>query len=158
MSNKVDGHVGRLALSLAMAGAAALSWTIAPAANANGDAIRDAGRNISSISAHQSFIRIGETGELPLRKNIKIGLGKSVLFEFPRDVRDVMVSNPAAIDAVVLSANRVFLLARKIGEANAFFFDGSRRTVRHDGSLRRARNRRPREHAEPADRRRRDQG
>lgn len=78
---------------------------------------------IAAASAHQSFIRVQETGGAPIRKNIKIGLGKSVLIEFPRDVRDVMVSNPVAVDAVVLSSNRVFLLARKIGEANAFFFD-----------------------------------
>ncbi len=78
---------------------------------------------IAAANAHQSFIRVQENGGAPIRKNIKIGLGKSVLIEFPRDVRDVMVSNPVAVDAVVLSANRVFLLARKIGEANAFFFD-----------------------------------
>ncbi len=83
----------------------------------------DPGRNIPTASAHQSFIRISESEPTPVRKNLKIGLGKSVLIEFPRDVRDVMVSNPAAVDAVVLSSNRVFLLARKIGEANAFFFD-----------------------------------
>ena len=78
---------------------------------------------IAAANAHQSFVRVQENGGAPIRKNIKIGLGKSVLIEFPRDVRDVMVSNPVAVDAVVLSANRVFLLARKIGEANAFFFD-----------------------------------
>jgi pilus assembly protein CpaC len=83
----------------------------------------DPGRNIAAANAHQSFIRIGDSEPTPVRKNLKIGLGKSVLIEFPRDVRDVMVSNPAAVDAVVLSSNRVFLLARKIGEANAFFFD-----------------------------------
>jgi pilus assembly protein CpaC len=83
----------------------------------------DPGRNIPAASAHQSFIRISDSEPTPVRKNLKIGLGKSVLIEFPRDVRDVMVSNPAAVDAVVLSSNRVFLLARKIGEANAFFFD-----------------------------------
>jgi pilus assembly protein CpaC len=83
----------------------------------------DPGRNISAVNAHQSFIRIGDSEPTPVRKNLKIGLGKSVLIEFPRDIRDVMVSNPAAVDAVVLSTNRVFLLARKIGEANAFFFD-----------------------------------
>ncbi len=75
-------------------------------------------------SEHQSFIRIQDTGG-PIRKSIKIGLGKSVLLEFPRPVRDVMVSNPAVIDAVVLSSNRVFLLAKNNGEANAFFFDTS---------------------------------
>jgi pilus assembly protein CpaC len=71
---------------------------------------------------HQSFIRIQDSGG-PIRKSIKIGMGKSVLMEFPRPVRDVMVSNPAVIDAVVLSSNRVFLLAKDAGEANAFFFD-----------------------------------
>ncbi|HMN38705.1 MAG TPA: type II and III secretion system protein family protein [Hyphomicrobium sp.] len=78
---------------------------------------------LAAAAVHQSVIRVQDTGGAPVRKNIKIGLGKSALVEFPRDVRDVMVSNPAAVDAVVLSANRVFLLARKIGEANAFFFD-----------------------------------
>ncbi|MFT3733373.1 MAG: type II and III secretion system protein family protein [Hyphomicrobium sp.] len=73
---------------------------------------------------HQSFIRIQDTGG-PIKKSIKIGMGKSVLLEFPRDVRDVMVSNPKVIDAVVLSSNRVFLLAQDMGEANAFFFDTS---------------------------------
>ena len=77
------------------------------------------------IGAHQSFIRISDTDPMPVRKNLKIGVGKSVLIEFPRDIRDVMVSNPAAVDAVVLSSNRVFLLARQLGEANAFFFDTS---------------------------------
>lgn len=82
-------------------------------------------RAISPTNAHQSFIKISETESIPVRKNIKLGLGKSVLIEFPRDVRDVMVSNPSAVDAVVLSSNRVFLLARKVGEANAFFFEAN---------------------------------
>lgn len=72
---------------------------------------------------HRSVVRIPDGGAMPHHRNIRIGLGKSVLVEFPRDVRDVMVSNPQAVDAVVLSSNRVFLLARRIGEANAFFFD-----------------------------------
>ncbi|MEQ1652252.1 MAG: type II and III secretion system protein family protein [Hyphomicrobium sp.] len=88
-----------------------------------GEPVASAGREIAPAGAHQSFIRITEADGIPVRRNMKVGLGKSVLIEFPRDIRDVMVSNPAAIDAVVLSSNRVFLLARKIGEANAFFFD-----------------------------------
>jgi pilus assembly protein CpaC len=76
----------------------------------------------SAAETHQSVIRIADIGA-PVKRNVRVGLGKSVLVEFPRDVRDVMVSNPQAVDAVVLSANRVFLLARRIGESNAFFFD-----------------------------------
>ncbi|CFX22401.1 Type II and III secretion system protein [Candidatus Filomicrobium marinum] len=75
--------------------------------------------------AHSSVISISDADVGPVRRNIRLGLGKSVLVEFPRDVRDVLVSNPQAVDAVVLSSNRVFLLARRIGESNAFFFDAN---------------------------------
>src|SRR6185312_12876174 len=102
--------------------------TLAVAATASAEpraAARQMARDFGSPTDHQSIIRIEDTGGAPIRRNIKIGLGKSVLLEFPHAVRDVMVSNPAAVDAVVLSSNRVFLLARQIGEANAFFFDTS---------------------------------
>ncbi|HEY8193650.1 MAG TPA: type II and III secretion system protein family protein [Hyphomicrobium sp.] len=102
--------------------------TLAVAATASAEpraAARPSNRDLAAAADHQSIIRIEDTGGAPIRRNIKIGLGKSVLIEFPHAVRDVMVSNPAAVDAVVLSSNRVFLLARQIGEANAFFFDTS---------------------------------
>ena len=82
-------------------------------------------RDLAGLSEYQSVIRIENTGGTPVRRSVKVGLGKSVLVEFPREVRDVMVSNPAVIDAVVLSSNRVFLLSKGSGEANAFFFDTS---------------------------------
>ena len=122
----------------ALSGGASLSAGPAPAAKSGAAAQIEAGRTIPPASAHQSFIRISEADGMPVRKNLKVGLGKSVLIEFPRDIRDVMVSNPSAVDAVVLSSNRVFLLARKIGEANAFFFDTNWRAVRHHGTLYRA--------------------
>jgi pilus assembly protein CpaC len=93
-------------------------------ASAQPQRLDEAYSDIADAGQHQSFIRIQDTGG-PIRKSLKIGLGKSVLLEFPRDVRDVMVSNPAVVDAVVLSSNRVFLLAKGSGEANAFFFDTS---------------------------------
>lgn len=105
--------------------AAAMLPGLPGAAFANGSHTPAENAALASAATHQSLIRVEETGGAPVKKNIKIGLGKSALVEFPRDVRDVMVSNPAAVDAVVLSANRVFLLARKIGEANAFFFDAN---------------------------------
>jgi len=102
----------------------AASMAVVATASAGPNTVRDYTRDIDAGTEHQSFVRVEDTGG-PIHKNLKIGLGKSVLLEFPRDVRDVMVSNPSAVDAVVLSSNRVFLLARKIGEANAFFFDSS---------------------------------
>ena len=41
----------------------------------------------------------------------------------PRDLRDVVVSDPKIVDAVVQTSNRAFLLARRVGDANVFFFD-----------------------------------
>lgn len=110
----------RAAARVFMALAPVLLIAVAPASAQQRDLPR---RDLSGLSEHHSFIRIEDTGGTPVRRSIKIGLGKSVLVEFPRDVRDVMVSNPAVIDAVVLSSNRVFLLAKGSGEANAFFFD-----------------------------------
>ena len=43
--------------------------------------------------------------------------------QFPFELRDVLVSDPEKMDAVVQSSNRVFLIAKKVGQTNAFFFD-----------------------------------
>ncbi len=90
-----------------------------PAASA-GDKIN--GVDNPSTSNHQSTIKLTDT-PAGQHRNVHIGLGKSVLLETSRPIRDVMVSNPQAVDAVVLSSNRVFLLARRFGESNAFLFD-----------------------------------
>ena len=56
---------------------------------------------------------------------IVVGLNKSVMVELPRELRDVIVSNPEFMDAVVQSSNRVYLIGKKIGNANVFFFDST---------------------------------
>jgi pilus assembly protein CpaC len=112
-----------MALLAALSFGASLSAGEAPLSKVKAGDVVDPGRAIPPAGAHQSFIKITDADGMPVKKNLKIGLGKSVLIEFPHEIRDVMVSNPSAVDAVVLSSNRVFLLARKIGEANAFFFD-----------------------------------
>ncbi|MEQ8823490.1 MAG: type II and III secretion system protein family protein [Filomicrobium sp.] len=112
-----------LVATLALIGTT-ITGLISPSADAQNFRGSHAGPKISGSSmSHRSVVRIPDTNQIPHHRNVRIGLGKSVLVEFPRDVRDVMVSNPQAVDAVVLSSNRVFLLARRIGEANAFFFD-----------------------------------
>lgn len=107
----------------ALAVSAALFATALTGVTASSAQAQSHDRLSGSALTHRSVVRIPDGGAMPHHRNIRIGLGKSVLVEFPRDVRDVMVSNPQAVDAVVLSSNRVFLLARRIGEANAFFFD-----------------------------------
>src|SRR5205823_14683853 len=51
--------------------------------------------------------------------------GKAALVQLDADARDVLVSNPETVDAVVHSPRRVLLLAQKTGHTNAFFFDAA---------------------------------
>jgi pilus assembly protein CpaC len=74
---------------------------------------------------HQSVIRIRESDGLPLTKGITVGRNKSTMVELPRELRDVIVSNPDIMDAVVQSSTRVYLIGKKTGQSNAFFFDST---------------------------------
>ncbi len=72
---------------------------------------------------HNSLIRISAHERLPQVRGIKIARNKAAVIELPRDLRDVVVSAPEIMDAVVQSANRVHLIGKKTGQSNAFFFD-----------------------------------
>lgn len=88
-------------------------------------------RNTSAVQQpafttdHQSSIRIGERDGFPVHRGIKLGRNKSVLVELSRELRDVVVSAPDIMDAVVQSSNRVYLIGKKTGQSNAFLFDQS---------------------------------
>lgn len=78
----------------------------------------------SHASAQQdggSVLRVSGRGEQT--KSVMLGAGKSMLVEFDIELRDVLVSDPRSVDAVVQSSNRVFLIAKAPGQTNAFFFD-----------------------------------
>jgi pilus assembly protein CpaC len=67
-------------------------------------------------------LRVGEdAGGAP--RQIRLGLNKSMIIELPRPAREVMVSNPEQIDAVMQSATRAYLIGKKQGEANILFTD-----------------------------------
>src|SRR5664279_1088240 len=58
-------------------------------------------------------------------QRIVLGLNKAAVVQLDADARDVLVSSPDIVDAVVRSPRRIFLLALKTGQTNAFFFDGA---------------------------------
>jgi pilus assembly protein CpaC len=70
---------------------------------------------------HRSFLSIPDGSPLPMTRRLQIGADKSMLLELPTDVSDVLVSNPDIIDAVVQTPRRIYLVAKDIGGANAFF-------------------------------------
>lgn len=74
-------------------------------------------------AAGPSVLRISDNGMLPQTRSVSLGAGKSLLVEFDLELRDVLVSDPQGVDAVVQTSNRVFLIAKRPGQTNAFFFD-----------------------------------
>lgn len=72
---------------------------------------------------HRSLLKVERVARGGETRHVKIGLNKSLVVELPRDVRDVLVSNPEFIDAVLHSSRRAYLIGKKVGEGNAFFFD-----------------------------------
>ena len=54
---------------------------------------------------------------------MQLGIGKSVVIDLPRDVKDVLVAEPKFANAVVRSARRAYLIGVAVGQTNVFFFD-----------------------------------
>jgi pilus assembly protein CpaC len=64
-------------------------------------------------------------GDFSARKGtMPLGVGKSVVVDFPRDIKDVLVGDPKIANAVIRSARRAYILGLSAGETNIFFFDG----------------------------------
>jgi pilus assembly protein CpaC len=70
-----------------------------------------------------SVLQVPARGPFPMTIKLQIGASKSMLVQFPFELKDVLVADPERLDAVVQSSNRVFLIAKKVGQTNAFFFD-----------------------------------
>jgi pilus assembly protein CpaC len=70
-----------------------------------------------------SVLQVPARGPFPMSQKISVGASKSILVQFPFELKDVLVSDPEKVDAVVQASNRVFLIAKRVGQTNAFFFD-----------------------------------
>ncbi len=73
--------------------------------------------------SRDSVLRIPANASFPLTKRLGLGVGNSLAVQFPVPLKDVLISDPQVLDAVVQSSDRVFLIAKKAGQTNAFFFD-----------------------------------
>ena len=54
---------------------------------------------------------------------IPLGVGKSVVIDLPRDIKDVLIADPKIANAVVRSARRAYIIGAAVGQTNIFFFD-----------------------------------
>lgn len=127
MRNFLKTLSGTLFAGVAGVALSALATSEMNVALANGGAkkTQTSGGPIQFNPDHQSVLRISEREGFPIHRGIKLGRNKSMLIEMPRELRDVIVSNPEIMDTVVQHSNRVYLIGKKVGQSNAFFFDAN---------------------------------
>lgn len=60
---------------------------------------------------------------------LRMGLNKSVAIRLPVAAKDVLIGNPAIVDAVVRTRTTAYLFAKANGQTNIFFFDAAGRQI-----------------------------
>jgi pilus assembly protein CpaC len=56
---------------------------------------------------------------------LALGVGKSVVIDVPRDIKDVLVADPKIANAVIRSAQRAYIIGAAVGQTNIVFFDSA---------------------------------
>src|SRR5882757_8580968 len=60
---------------------------------------------------------------------VQLGIGKSVVIDLPRDIKDVLVAEPKFANAVVRSTRRAYLIGVAVGQTNLYFFDADGKQI-----------------------------
>jgi pilus assembly protein CpaC len=60
---------------------------------------------------------------------VQLGVGKSVVIDLPRDIKDVLVTEPKFANAVVRSTRRAYLIGVAVGQTNIYFFDADGKQI-----------------------------
>jgi pilus assembly protein CpaC len=64
------------------------------------------------------------TASVPTKiRFLSLGIGKSVVVDLPRDVKDVLVADPKIANAVIRSPQRAYIIGAGVGQTNVVFFD-----------------------------------
>jgi pilus assembly protein CpaC len=58
-------------------------------------------------------------------RTLSLGIGKSIVIDLPRDIKDVLVADPKIANAVVRSAQRAYIIGAAVGQTNIVFFDAA---------------------------------
>src|SRR5579871_5784198 len=70
------------------------------------------------------------TSSIPVRTRfLSLGIGKSVVIDLPRDVKDVLVADPKIANAVIRSSQRAYIIGSGVGQTNVVFFDAEGQQV-----------------------------
>jgi pilus assembly protein CpaC len=73
------------------------------------------------LAGQQQVIKV--VGSEASSQFVSLGIGKSVVIDLPRDIKDVLVGDPTFANAVVRSSRRAYIIGVKIGQTSVYFFD-----------------------------------
>jgi pilus assembly protein CpaC len=78
---------------------------------------------LTPVAASDSTAKpVAAGGQMKVRF-LALGIGKSVIIDLPRDVKDVLVADPKIANAVVRSPQRAYIIGAQVGQTNVVFFD-----------------------------------
>jgi pilus assembly protein CpaC len=80
-------------------------------------------------SSGSRLITVTAHGGASTVEHLTLGRHKAAIIQLDSDARDVLVSDPKVLDAVIKTPRRIFLLGTETGQASAYFFDASGRQI-----------------------------
>src|SRR5215468_9425093 len=112
MKCRVNQGMLRTSIVRALSFSAALALTLNPA--------------LTPVIAadYRSVAPVAADGQMNAR-SLSLGVGKSVVIDLPRDIKDVLVADPKIANAVVRSAQRAYIIGATVGQTNIVFFDSA---------------------------------
>ena len=110
------------ALSLSAVAALTLLPVLTPALAADEPVAAPVGEQAPIVSP------VSTVGSTKVRF-LALGIGKSVIIDLPREIKDVLVADPKIANAVVRSAQRAYIIGAAVGQTNVVFFDAAGQQV-----------------------------
>jgi pilus assembly protein CpaC len=77
---------------------------------------------LTPVMASDTAMPVVAGGQAKVRF-LALGIGKSVVIDLPRDIKDVLVADPKIANAVVHSPQRAYIIGAAVGQTNVVFFD-----------------------------------
>jgi pilus assembly protein CpaC len=75
-------------------------------------------------SDYRAAVPVVADGQMNARF-LALGIGKSIVIDLPRDIKDVLVADPKIATAVIRSAQRAYIIGAAVGQTNIVFFDSA---------------------------------
>src|SRR6185369_10756059 len=75
-------------------------------------------------SDYRTAAPVSTDGQMSARF-LSLGIGKSIVIDLPREIKDVLVADPKIANAVVRSTQRAYIIGAAVGQTNIIFFDAA---------------------------------